>query len=119
MTKLIIPNPDTPMNRLPALALVFLLAGCGTGFPWGRGKDPQAGAAVTETAPLVATCEAAFKTWLAGRPATVEGGPSIARVDSTVTVELEAMSTGPMAIDPWRYSCSFVDGEMTGSGLVK
>lgn len=101
------------------LAALGLLAGCGPGLPFNQYPDPNAAAAVEETRPLVEDCRSRFATELAGTPAEEQSSPLITRDAEIVTVRLEAQPTGPDAIDPVQFGCTYEKGELTVSGRVR
>jgi hypothetical protein len=107
------------LKSVLGLAALLLPAGCGPGLPFNQYPDPNAAAAVEETKPLVDDCRGRFATELAGTPAEEQSSPLITRDDEIVSVRLEAQPTGPDAIDPVQFACTYEKGELTLAGRVK
>ena len=101
-------------------AMPALLAGCGPGLPFSQHPDPNAAQAVVDAQPLVLDCQSRFKTWLGGTPVICDGtaAPSITRTEESVSIRLEAIPTGPNALDPLLFNCDYDNGQFATAGPV-
>jgi|GEM_PF-5165016 hypothetical protein len=110
-------------KTLLSAGLLAALADCegGLGLPFTQHPDPAAAEAVASTEPLVQDCRSRFKTWLGKTPVNWEGGagPSITRTGESVNIRLEALPTGPEAIDPIEFSCDYDNGQFDTAGPVQ
>ena len=98
---------------LGTMAMLSLLSGCATGWPWAHGPDPQLGETLRSSAPLVKACQDRFAAWLGPRPVRWGDGPLVTRTGTQTTVQIEAQPTAPETIDPIAYRCEF-EGETLG-----
>jgi hypothetical protein len=97
------------------LPATLILSGCGNGWPWGRGPDPNAVKAVEQAEPLVAECRKHFTEDLHGLSVTMDSGPTVMRDGATTMISLEAQPTNPDALHPARYNCTFEDGKLVSN----
>jgi hypothetical protein len=97
------------------LPAILILSGCGNGWPWGRGPDPNAAQAVEQAQPLVAECRKHFTEELHGQPFLMDSGPTVMHDGATTMISLEAQPTNPDAFHPARYNCTFEDGKLVSN----
>jgi len=106
-------------NLLSALTVLSLLAGCDTtGWPMAHRADPGAADTLRASEPLVGQCRTKLLAWLGQRPVTIDEGPTVTRTGDITTIQIEAQSTAPDAIDPIEYRCEFEGGTMSKAGPV-
>ncbi len=106
-------------NLLSALTVLSLLAGCdATGWPLAHRPDPGVSDTLRAAEPLVGQCRTKLLAWLGQRPVTIDEGPTVTRTGDITTIQIEAQSTAPDAIDPIEYRCEFEGGTMSKAGPV-
>ncbi|HLY57138.1 MAG TPA: hypothetical protein VKS60_16365 [Stellaceae bacterium] len=105
-------------GRFPvAFVILPLLAACATGLPFSHGPDPQAGATLQDTAPLVTECRDRFKAALGSMQLAEDAGPTVESDGDFRRVTLEAGAGDPNVLHPYRYECDFEAGKLTDTNM--